>query len=219
MNMESGEIRHECPVCRSKKVAMVHRVVAEAAARHFLDPRRHGERFRDLCDHIASLWGQDHCFICRCVDCGFGFADPYIAGDAKFYSLAYQREPGDYPTHKWDHDIAIDTLQRCAAAHGGRSTRLLEVGAGDGAFIRRIAPSLVDPAAILCTDYGDYGTAELRKLGVRVVQGDIREIPLGVHDRFDVVCLFQVLEHLDRLPELFTRLWTITSPQPWPKPG
>ena len=121
----------ECPICRSRNVELVHRVSSVAAARHFLNPSRNRNRYEALCRHIAALWGRDYCSIRRCRDCDFGFSDPYIAGDGKFYNLAYDHKPGDYPAQKWDYKVAKDALRECIEAHGRGAARLIEIGAGD----------------------------------------------------------------------------------------
>jgi hypothetical protein len=201
----------ECPICRSQAIGVVRRISSRAAARHFVNPGRNHHLYETLCAHITTLWGEDYCRICRCLECGFGFSDPYIAGDETFYNLAYDRKRGDYPKDKWEYVVAIDTLRNCIDAHGRDAIRLLEIGAGDGAFLRRIVPEVIGPERILCTEYGDYGVAQIRKLGIRVERGDIRDISVGNADVFNVVCLFQILEHMDRLRELFARLRMLTS--------
>ena len=54
--------------------------------------------------------------------------------------------------------------------------------------------------------------ARLRKLpGVTVVQGDIQTLALEAAAQHDVICMFQVLEHMDRLDSVFAALWQLTN--------
>lgn len=211
--MDTGQesVASACPICGSRDVELVHRVSSVMAARHYLNPSRNRNRYEALRRHITALWGGDYCCIRQCRDCGFGFSDPYIAGDEKFYSLAYDHKPGDYVAQKWEYKVAKDKVRNCIEAHGRDTARLLEIGAGDGAFLRQIVPEFIDPARVSCTEYGDYGVAQIRKLGIRVEHGDIREMDTSNEKTFDVVCMFQVLEHMDRLSELFSKLRTLTS--------
>jgi SAM-dependent methyltransferase len=214
MNVGQIRVSPECPICRSRDSEFVHREISNVdAARHFLNPTRDKDRYEALCRHIAELWDRDYCSIRKCRDCGFGFSDPYIAGDEKFYSLAYDHKPGDYPTQKWEYKVAKDMLKMRIAAHGEAAARLMEIGAGDGAFLRQIVPELIPPERVFCTEYGEYAATQIRNLGIRVAQGDIREMDLRNEKPFDIVCMFQVLEHMDRLTELFSTLRTSTSPK------
>jgi len=205
-------VESDCPVCSSRDVELVYRVSNVEAARAFLNPARNRDRYEALGHHIAALWGQDYCCIRRCRDCGFGYSDPYVAGDEKFYRLATDHKPGDYPTQKWEYEIAKDLLKSWIAEHGADAARVIEIGAGDGAFVRQIAPELVDPLRVFCTEYDDYALGKIRQLGIRAAQGDIRQIDMSSEKAFNIVFMFEVLEHMDRLPELFAKFRTLTSP-------
>jgi SAM-dependent methyltransferase len=214
MNVVRARVTSECPACRARDGELVHEAISNVeAARHFLNPDRDKERYEALCRHIAVLWGRDHCSIVKCRVCGFGFSDPYIAGDEKFYSLAYDHKAGDYPAHKWEYTVAKDILKKGIGANGQSAARLIEIGAGDGAFLRQIVPELIAPERVLCTEYGEYAATRIRNLGIRVVLGDVREFDMRNEKPFDIVCMFQVLEHMDRLTELFSSLRTLTSPK------
>jgi SAM-dependent methyltransferase len=66
---------------------------------------------------------------------------------------------------------------------------------------------------VLATEFSDYGRRAIEALGVRCVAEDIRALPRDVPEApFDVVCLFQVLEHLDGLDALFRQLNALTHP-------
>lgn len=196
-----------CPVCHGAMTQRVWGVNSEQAAQHFVLREQFPERHEMLASHIRVLWGQDYCEVRRCEDCGFCFSAPYIAGDATFYGLAYERS--GYPTWKWEYQVTLDVLKSAS----GRNLRLLEVGAGDGAFIRRVIDNVLPRESIFCTEYSDYGRRKIEKMGVRCVSEDIRELAeVDVGGAFDIVCMFQVLEHMDRLGELFEKLGTLVRP-------
>ena len=55
-------------------------------------------------------------------------------------------------------------------------------------------------------------TTKLKRIEC-VFAADIHELDLNrLGEPFDVICLFQVLEHLDRLPELFGALHRLAAP-------
>jgi SAM-dependent methyltransferase len=202
----------ECPVCGSTALDELYSIDAVEATGHFLTQSRDPSRFESLRQHICTLWGQETCEIQQCRNCGFGFSQPYVAGDARFYGLAYERRSGDYPADKWEYRLALDKVVERIKTLGRDEIRLLEIGAGDGAFLRQVTPKLIPPKQVMCTEYSDYGAAQIRKLEVRVAQCDVRELDSPNHGQFDVVCIFQVLEHMDRLAELFESIRSLTRP-------
>jgi Methyltransferase domain. len=165
-------------------------------------------RHSELARHIEGLWGGPYCAVVRCEACEFCFSQPFIAGDARFYELAYS-DPVGYPTWKWEFEVTRDAL---VAVDHSRHT-LLEVGAGDGAFIKSIADDIIPTANITCTEYSKYGMTQLGALGVRCLSVDVRALSgRDCPDGFDVVCMFQVLEHMDRLDVLFEKLRSLMKP-------
>ena len=78
-------------------------------------------------------------------------------------------------------------------------------------FVRSIAPRLLRKEDVLCIEYSEFGAAAIRGYGVRCSTDDI----LGIDGRqfgaqFDVVCMFQVLEHMERFDEVFRVLSRFT---------
>jgi SAM-dependent methyltransferase len=193
--------RRSCPACGHGEGSESFCISAAEAAQHFVlreeDARRHDE----LRAHIESLWKGDACSTVRCARCRCRYAVPFVAGDQAFYSLAYRRS--GYPGNKWEYRKALAFIG--ALTQGRR--KLLEVGAGDGRFVRMVSPSLVRREDVFATEFSEYGIAQLQKLGVRAESVDFRSLSqerLG--GPVDLVCLFQVLEHLDDLDGVFRRL-------------
>jgi SAM-dependent methyltransferase len=85
--------------------------------------------------------------------------------------------------------------------------KLMEIGAGDGAFIKRISENILLKENILCTEYSDYGMKQIKNFGVKCLSEDVRNISNPeLKASFDIICMFQVLEHMDRLEVLFQKL-------------
>ena len=122
-----------CPVCRTEDSQLLWRVSSKQAAQHFVLHKKYPDRFADLALHIENLWGQSTCEVMQCVQCGFCFSYPYVSGDERFYSLAFSRS--GYPKWKREFQITYDVPRRNLRSNG----KLIEIGAGDGAFTRKIA--------------------------------------------------------------------------------
>jgi 2-polyprenyl-3-methyl-5-hydroxy-6-metoxy-1,4-benzoquinol methylase len=193
-----------CPICHSKKAHLLWSVNSDEAAQHYVLKEADPQRFQELTAHIKKLWQQDTCDIVRCGHCEFCYSYPYIAGDDRFYTLAYDRS--GYPTWKWEHQLTYDALKKSRT-----NFTLLEVGAGDGAFVKGIAPELTDKENVLCTEFSDYGRQQITEYGIKCLSEDVRRIQSeSFQESLDVVCMFQVIEHLDDLEVLFERLNNVT---------
>lgn len=194
-----------CPVCYHPSGHLLYSVTSEQAAQHFVTKQVNLERFLSLQHHIKQLWQQDTCDIVCCDNCSFGFAHPYAAGDYKFYDLAYERS--GYPNWKWEYQITYEKL----ASQARHDFKLLEIGAGDGRFTKRITPELTAKENVFCIEYSDYGKDCICQYGVQCISEDVRSWQQEFQQYFDVVCMFQVLEHLDDLDTLFKRISEITQ--------
>jgi SAM-dependent methyltransferase len=197
----------KCPVCCNNNAHLLWDISSKQAAQHFVLQEKYPERFYKLMSHIENLWGQDNCEIVQCDKCGFCYSNPYIAGDEVFYTHAYVR-PG-YPTWKWDFQQTYDVLDKNSESN----LKLMEIGAGNGAFIRRIADNILPKKNILCTEFSEYGRRQIENFGVMCLSEDFRNLSsVELMESFDVICIFQVLEHMDRLDVLFQKLnWLMKS--------
>jgi SAM-dependent methyltransferase len=188
-----------CPVCACSASDQLVRLNDVEAARHFVAEDQ-GERFAGLRQAIGRLWGGTEVAIRRCASCGFQFADPYVAGDSDFYALAFER--ADYPRDKWDFRRALMALDQ----HTIQANRVIEVGAGFGYFLDLLCKRPGTAPQIVATEYGLPALNALKSKGYDARACDIRELDCAP---VDLICAFQVLEHLDRLDalaETFNRL-------------
>ena len=196
----------ECPICRTNSAHLLWRTSSKQAAQHFVLQEKHPERFLELVSHIERLWGQNACEVVQCDKCGFCYSNPFIAGDQQFYNFAYVSF--GYPEWKWEFQKTYDVLKKCFVS----DAKFLEIGAGDGAFIRKIAEGIISKENILCTEFSEYGRHQLEKFGVRCLSEDVRSIiNAELEGTIDIVCMFQVLEHMDRLDVLFNKLNWLTK--------
>jgi 2-polyprenyl-3-methyl-5-hydroxy-6-metoxy-1,4-benzoquinol methylase len=177
------------------------------AAQHFVQAREFPTINRDLNSHIEEIWRGDSCQIMECASCGFGFAWPYVAGDTTFYNLAYPHVA--YPSARWEFDRTIEAIK----GQNLRESTVLEVGAGYGFFLDRLCQMGATESLLTATEYNNIAIDRLRSRGYRVIENDVRsDALLAMREQFDLIALFQVVEHMDRLDDLFKRIFYLAKP-------
>ncbi len=155
------------------------------------------------------LMADDPFFVRRCAGCGLGYTSPRVRADclADLYRDTYfsseRAEQFGYSSYEADLDAYLKTFR--AKARWVRSLaepgRLLEVGCAAGAFLKamaelgfeahglEISPAMVDLAR--------------SKLGLERVQVGVFREGLFPDAHFDLLAMFDVVEHLpDPLVEL-----------------
>jgi SAM-dependent methyltransferase len=122
----------------------------------------------------------------RCRDCGFVSASPaHLAPAAEHYNHYYDAEMPAAPDRRYEEWLAE------AEAAVGRG-RLLEVGAGSGAFSR---VAIRRGWSVDATEVSASGLRLLRETGATVHAGDLSALRLPAAT-FDLVVSLEVVEHL-----------------------
>lgn len=180
----------ECPVCQAVCAdPPLYRYTAERAASHFCPETRDADRYRRLVKSINKLWQGEDCVVVRCGECGFAFGHPFVGGDEEFYSILH--EQAGYPNWRWDYDIAIERAVSC-----WERGNVLDIGAGSGMFLRRM-PEGWQRFAV---ESSETMRRPLEEHGIQV----FRDLAAAARERagtFQVITLFQVLEHIAEFRE------------------
>ncbi len=196
-----------CPLCQHAGPQVLYQVNARTAAEHMFHFAGSEDEILKLVEIIEQLWGVDHARMLQCENCQLVFADPFVAGSGEFYSAVYKKA-SYYPDWKWDYEITFQDLQRGDLNENiMQGAQLLEVGAGNGAFVKKLAAGLFSKENILCTEYSEYGSKQIMDLGIRCVSEPLEALKTSENqNRFDCLCMFQVLEHMDQLKHQFAAL-------------
>lgn len=171
---------HICPVCSASTVATVDMVDSTKLVRSY---RQKG------IDVAPYLKPDEPISLHRCGSCDLGFFSPRPAGDGAFYE--------QLQTHDWYYQ---DEKPEYLAARQliGEGCSVLEVGCGKGAF-RSWLPESVRYTGL---EFNDEAVRKATESGL-----DVKKEPVETHagsgKRYDVVCTFQVLEHVEEPAAFF----------------
>ena len=184
-----------CTTCGSRDYRVRYEARLPAAARLDFAARRSGQRY--------------HPRIVECRRCGQIYSNPYFTDDV--ITGLYRQAP--YTTEPQLENMARDYLQifeEAVQPLGRKDLRILEVGTADGFFLHRLRQR----------GYSCIGGIEPGAAAVARADDDIR--PLIVNDflrsdtfpgeSFDVVCCFQVMDHLPDPGQFVRTVWRILAP-------
>ncbi len=165
----------ECPLCSSKRVESLEPIAGESLYKLY-------SSMVDVSGLSSNLWKD--CTYALCKDCDLRFFEPAICGDEKFYNTL-QTYPWYYQDEKNEFGLA--------AVHLKPGMAVLDVGAGKGAF-KRYATGCEYTGLEFSEEARKYAS----KLGVTIERKSIEEFSAKRPHSMDVVCSFQVLEHVSR---------------------
>jgi len=198
----------KCPICKGKDLQQLYVTNSIDVIRHISDAE---ESYASLRNSIESLWNRNEASFIKCNICTFEFAHPFAAANAEFYSMLYHTATV-YPANKWEYDISKEAIQSFVFKNGV-SPRLIEIGAGNGSFIKLINGNLIPPSEIYATEYSENGAKMIEEMGIHCFRKSFDEITENdLNGKVHIVCLFQVLEHMTTIFELFARINELTVP-------
>jgi SAM-dependent methyltransferase len=163
-----------CPACSASAITAVESIASADLV----------EGYRDKGIDVAACFAATPAIaLYRCAGCDLGFFSPPCAGDAAFYEQLQQYDwyyQDDKPEYRY------------AGKHVGDGARVLEVGCGKGAF-RSALPQSVSYTGL---EFNDAAVRKAQAAGL-----DVSRQPVEAHAainprKYDVVCSFQVLEHV-----------------------
>lgn len=168
----------------------------------------HPDRVDKVASLIVSIWQSETCEFYQCRNCGYGFAIPHKAANEEIYSTLYY-EAFSYPGDKWEHHRSVEIIRDLNLT--GNEV-FLEVGAGNGSFLDQLSSVDIPRHHIYSTEFSAPGAAEIRRKGYHCFSRSIPDLTRENIPRFDVICMFQVLEHMDDPEPVFQSLNRLGKP-------
>jgi len=136
----------------------------------------------DVGDNFKRLGFIDYL---QCNATGFKWYSPHdAAGGAELYEQL-QKYDWYYMKNKWEFSVALDLIKEVNS--------VLEVGVGEGHFLSAARNAGFNVQGV---ELNPKGAEKARSLGFHVYEKMLQDIPLATEKRFDVICSFQVLEHV-----------------------
>lgn len=133
-------------------------------------------------DVSADLGDAPFLSLDRCVDCDCQYFFPMQPGSPGFYEQLLQ-QPWYYPSEKSEFAFAKGFIRS--------SDSVLEIGCGRGAFAE-----LIDCEEYTGLEYTEASVHSARQRGLQVHQESIEAYAARAGKQHEVVCFFQVLEHV-----------------------
>ncbi|MCX4585389.1 bifunctional 2-polyprenyl-6-hydroxyphenol methylase/3-demethylubiquinol 3-O-methyltransferase UbiG [Streptomyces sp. NBC_01481] len=184
-----------CPLCGSSSFLTLSHI-------HLSDVwRAYAEQWAtSFSDDVIAHYGDGPVALRRCGRCELEWFAPALEGDADFYTQLFTGGV-KYETWRWEFDRAAQRIENGA--------RVVEVGSGEGAFLRSV---LTRCSSVEALEKNPRAADVLRAAGIKVSEDDIRADALARPARADVVCAFQVLEHVADVRGFLTALAAVVVP-------
>lgn len=162
-----------CPICNTAAVAQQHIPISTIVQLYQRQLR---------IDVSREFIHATHLHLYRCPECDFGFFDPVVSGSEQLYEALQQ-----YPWYYQEQKPEFETARRFINA----ADRVLEVGCGNGAFAAGLRPE-----NYVGLEFSRHAASKARACGLIVDERSIEEYSSVAQGSFDIVCAFQVLEHV-----------------------
>jgi len=209
-----GDARHRpvtpCPVCGGRSGTTIYSVTSEVAARIFAPDLEEPLR-REVQRSIERIWAGPSCDFVRCDQCTFCYAEPFNPATPEFYASLYSATEA-YAESKWEFERTMRAIETLVQSGRLAEFSLVDIGAGSGAFASRASNAFSGIGRILCTEYSESGREQMRARGLTCLSGGLMDIDVVEFSHcFDILCLFQVLEHLADVDAVFDRLSVLAT--------
>lgn len=165
------------PLTGNENTSLILKISADAIIEQYNQLNIDVDRFFDNISEIN---------IFRCNDTGYRFYYPYtIFGDDKFYQELQTKIPGYYIEGRWEHNKSLSLINA--------DDFVLEVGCGSGYFLDLLKSKKIRSVGL---ELNSKAAEEARKKGLTVYTQLLEEHAPENESKYDVVCSFQVLEHI-----------------------
>lgn len=172
-----------CPLCDSNKRVLVSQISYQAIWDEL--EREWKTAFSE--EVVRRHTPSELTNLVECQNCGLQYFIPIVPGDSQFYE-ELSKSPSFYDQSKWEFDFVLKRLRP--------ADRVLDVGCGEGSFLRRIQGHVQEAIGI---DTNPTAVKRANSAGLEVRLTDLFSFSQQHEGRFDMVCCFHVIEHLNKI--------------------
>lgn len=176
------------------------RILDEFAAQDIIDLYAAQENI-----DVSDFFPEESVYIVECLDSRYRFYYPCLAGEGGFYmklQAAQERRGLEY-----DRDVSDD--HRFAFEHIETGEKVLEIGCGSGKFLEEVKKKAGEVTGL---DFNIIIAEQAREKGLNIVGESIIFHATRNAEKYDVVCAFQVLEHIYDVREILTAMVKVLKP-------
>ncbi|BAY60608.1 hypothetical protein NIES22_06670 [Calothrix brevissima NIES-22] len=191
-------IKSRCPACYAETAIKLEDINLQS--QHALYAREDTAAQMELTQ--AAKLSADSYTMHKCINCGLEYANPLVAPNTYWYSLAYKLL-SLYPEARWEFDYVITRLN--PAAFVG------ELGCGVGFFLKKcIANNINCQGFDFSKEVIEQCLTENLPVNLLDLSNPNTEQIIG-REKFNTMVLFHVLEHLDNPNKVFNLAWKCTT--------
>jgi 2-polyprenyl-3-methyl-5-hydroxy-6-metoxy-1,4-benzoquinol methylase len=162
-----------CPLCGNQNHAVIDKLPVSLLRKLYKKQYSIDIKIEDLKD--INLY--------QCANCHLKFYYPSIAGDEDFYDSLQKNNIDYYQSEKEEFIHALEYILP--------TDKVLEIGCGLGFFSNKI-----DCDSYVGLEFSSKAVEKAKQLGIKIYNQSIKEHSLINQSKYDVICLFQVLEHI-----------------------
>ena len=188
-----------CLLCGSREVSIHHSLSAEDILKCWA---RNGQRFSPAA--VQPLLDEGTIHMYDCLECGFQFFNPKLAGGAEFYEQLHAQGSGYYAPNRPENERNV----RFAIRHGYRN--ILDVGCGPGFALDAARHAGLETFGM---ELSRSAAAAAGKRGHTVFPVLLENLDAVWEGKFDLISLNQVLEHVPNPVELLRCCIRFLSPR------
>jgi SAM-dependent methyltransferase len=166
----SGQVA--CPLCKRTGSEVIERLATSTLK----------QRYQKEFGVQIDTQGVSEIELRLCSNCGLKFYLPRLSDDERFYDQL-QKSVGYYMDDKAEYHIAQDYVRT--------SDDVLEIGAGRGQFA-----TMIECRSYTGLEFSPAAIASAQQAGIRLLHESVQDHARTHANQYDVVCSFQVLEHV-----------------------
>ncbi|MEJ7766357.1 MAG: class I SAM-dependent methyltransferase [Chitinophagaceae bacterium] len=163
----------KCILCDSTDVVVTETINTDDLAKVYMERSK---------INVSRFFPEPTIYLCTCNVCGLKFYAPQAIGDGKFYD-----ELQSYNAYYMDEKAEFSEASRWIA----ETDDVLEVGGGSGSFT-----NFIRYGSYTGLEFSETAIRKASENGLNVICQDIHQHALLHPQQYDVVCYFQVLEHV-----------------------